>query len=137
VTTYPVPVNDRAAKTIKDLQNRVRVAEHRANKSDLKAGIAHANVNSLMAQVKTLQQQVENLFTKIGDPSQNGSGLTNVQSTFLATLSQMTTPASYPLADDPTSGSTWASGERAYVNSSIDQLNSIVQKLQRNGLMHT
>lgn len=86
-----------------------------------------------MAALTTL---VNTLFTRIGDPSKSGTaGLLEAQSVFLAAVNVMSTPLTYPLSDDPTTGSIWASGERDYVNSSIDQLNSLVQKLQRSNLM--
>jgi hypothetical protein len=47
---------------------------------------------------------------------------TSAQVTFLNSLSQMT-------------GTEWASGERDYVNASINDINALVEKLQRNGLM--
>ena len=62
---------------------------------------------------------------------------TPAQVTFLAGLTEMTVPASYPLPDDPSSGNNWATGERDFVNGAIDGWNSLIQKLQRNGLMST
>jgi hypothetical protein len=62
-------------------------------------------------------------------------GLSPAQAGLLGSLSVMTAPTSFPLADDGHSGSTWQTGERDYVNSSIDMLNDIILKLQRNGYM--
>lgn len=102
VTKYPVPAGERMAKTINDLKKRLRVTEQRSTSVATQANNAEANIRdlrnkagtpptgqTLQSQITTLQQQVENLFTKIGDPLQDGSGLTNLQSTFLAALGQM------------------------------------------------
>ena len=51
------------------------------------------------------------------------------------TIGQMTTPSGYPLATDPNSGSTWATGERDYINNCINMVNLLVNKLQNEGYM--
>jgi hypothetical protein len=65
------------------------------------------------------------------------SGLSPVQTNFLAHLGVMTAPTAWPLADDPNSGSTWATGERDYVNAPTDMINDVVQKLIRQNFMTT
>lgn len=62
-------------------------------------------------------------------------GLSPAQTALLESLAVMTPPTSFPLADDPHGGSTWAPNERDYVNSSIDMINDVILKLQRNGYM--
>jgi hypothetical protein len=57
----------------------------------------------------------------------------NTNATFLAGLSKL--PHQSGLADDPFSGSSWGSGERDYVNSSIDYINVIDGNLQSHGFM--
>lgn len=144
MTSYPVPISQRAAKLIKDLSTRLRIQEQRSTKTATQANVTHANVNSinsrlgmvpsgttvqgqigtvpsgrslqgeigavpsgtsLQDQVNAMQQQISNLFAKIGDPSQNGSGLTGSQSVFLATLGQMGN-VGHPSAGDLTSTNT-------------------------------
>lgn len=102
MTTYPASINERAAKIVKGIHTRLRVHDQRLNSIGTQANNADANIrgvqqnigsvpsgHTLQGQINAMQQQINNLFTKIGDPNQNGSGLTNAQSTFLATLGQM------------------------------------------------
>jgi hypothetical protein len=91
---------------------------------------------TLLAKISALEARVTALSAKVkADETTLHPLLTSGNVAFLAGLSLMTTPLSYPLPDDPFSGSIWQTNERDYVNAPNDQLNSIVQKMQRNGLM--
>jgi hypothetical protein len=61
-------------------------------------------------------------------------GLTNSQASFLASLSQMSTEGTQPL--DPNTGSTWATGERDYINNAVGAINNLISRLQSNGYMN-
>lgn len=124
MTTYPDRQVAQFAATIKKMRRDLTVAQTQLN-----------NAKTDIANLKAL---VNTLYTRIGDPSKGGTnGLTQVQSVFLATIEQMTTPGTYPLSIDTSSGPNWASGERTFVNEGINLDNLLVQKLQRSGLMHT
>jgi len=114
---------------------------------------------TLLAKISALEARVTALAAKVkSDETSNGTKFSGYdskfttlnplvvggssQNTFLANINSMTTPGSpsgasagYPLSTDGTSGSTWAAGERDYVNSSINEHNLLIQKLQRANLM--
>lgn len=56
------------------------------------------------------------------------------QTTFLATLSQCASPGGN-LATDGNSGSTWATGERGYINDTVIRLNNVLNSLQAHNYM--
>ena len=56
------------------------------------------------------------------------------QTTFLATLSQCANPGG-DLTQDPSSGSTWATGERGYINNTIIRLNNVLNSFQNHNFM--
>ena len=89
-----------------------------------KISALEARVTALAAKVKTDETALHPLIV---------AG--NSQGTFLANINSMTTPGTYPLSTDGTTGSTWAAGERDFVNSSINLDNLLIQKLQRANLM--
>jgi hypothetical protein len=60
---------------------------------------------------------------------------TPAQLAFLQGLGTMTAPTSYPLDRDPSTGASWVTGERDYVNASTDLANDLVAKLIRQGFM--
>jgi hypothetical protein len=62
-------------------------------------------INGANSSITSMQTLINNLFTKIGDPLQNGSGLTDSQSTFLATLGAMGN-VGHPAGGDLTSTNT-------------------------------
>jgi len=91
---------------------------------------------TLLAKISALEARVTALAAKVKtDEATLHPLLISGNVAFLAGLSQMTTPLSYPLTDDTFSGPNWATGERDLVNGPVDQLNSVILKLQRNGLM--
>lgn len=47
----------------------------------------------------------------------------------------MAIPPNYPLSTDNNTGSSWASGERGYINSIVSCLNSLITSLRNRGLM--
>ena len=103
-----------------------------------KISALEARVTALAAKVKADETSSSTKFTALNPLIVAGSS----QGTFLANINSMTTPGSpsgasagYPLGTDGTSGSTWASNERDYVNSSINEHNLLIQKLQRANLM--
>jgi hypothetical protein len=81
---------------------------------------ANTNIAAAFTSITTVQEQINNLFTKIGDPDQNGSGLTDVQSTFLATLGTMGN-VGHPSPGDLTSTNT--------------QLDNLLNELSNQGYM--
>lgn len=122
MTQFPDRQVNQFATTIKAMQKKLTVAETQLN-----------NAKTDIANLKAL---VNTLYARIGDPGKTGTaGLVQAQSVFLAGLQVMTTPGTYPLASDAGSGSYWITGERNYVNSSINLDNLLIQKLQRSGLM--
>lgn len=138
---------------IKNLHRRLSVNEQRTTATALQANVSRANINALQQSVgtvpsgltvqgqigtvpagKSLQSQINDLYSRIGDPGDTGSqGLTQAKSQFLAGLSVLNPPALYPLSTDPNSGSSWASGERVYLNDVINALNTLISHLQANG----
>lgn len=48
---------------------------------------------------------------------------------------QMVPPSSWPLSSDPNTGSSWATGERQYINDLVTAVNGIINSLQNHGLM--
>jgi len=76
LTTFPGRQADSFAARIKKMDRRLTVAETQVN-----------NYKSITANLVML---VNALYARIGDPAQTGTaGLTEAQSVFLATLSQM------------------------------------------------
>ena len=59
---------------------------------------------------------------------------TETQTAFLSTLSQGAFPGG-DLATDPSTGSTWTTGERGYINDAIIRLNNIVNSLQNHNYL--
>jgi len=96
-----------------------------------KISALEARVTALAAKVKADETSYNTKFTALNPLIVAGSS----QNTFLANINVMTTPGTYPLGTDGSSGSYWASGERDFVNGSSNMDNLIVQKLQRAGLM--
>ena len=124
MTVYPDRQEIRFAAKIKDMDRRLKVAETQLN-----------NAKTTIANHVAI---ITDLLTRIGDPANTGTaGVTKAQFTFLAGLSQMTTPTTFPLPADSGSGSYWITGERDFVNSSINLDNDLIDKLQRNGFMST
>jgi hypothetical protein len=68
-------------------------------------------------------------------PIANANSVSTTNATFLAGLSKL--PHQSGLADDPYNGAgpNWQTGERGYVNSSIDYINVIDGNLQSHGYM--
>ena len=56
------------------------------------------------------------------------------QTTFLATLSQCANPGGN-LATDGNTGSSWATGERGYINDTVVRLNNVLNSLQAHNYM--
>ena len=96
-----------------------------------KISALEARVTALAAKVKADETSSSTKFTALNPLIVAGSS----QSTFLANINVMTTPGTYPLATDGSSGSTWATNERDFVNAPINFDNLLTQKLQRAGLM--
>lgn len=95
---------------------------------------------TLAAQVQALTRRVDDLAAKVKSDEAALRPLISAgssQGTFLAAINSMTTPGTYPLATDPFAGAgpNWQTDERDYVIAPADQLNLIVQKLQRSNLM--
>lgn len=129
MTTYPDRQAQQFAATIKKMNRRLTVAETQLNN-------AKTTIANHVATIASLTTLVNTLYTRIGDPHQTGTaGLLQAQSVFLATINAMTTPGTYPLATDGGSGSYWITGERNYVNGTINMDNLLIQKLQRANLM--
>lgn len=59
---------------------------------------------------------------------------TETQTAFLSTLSQCANPGGN-LATDPSTGSSWATGERGYINDTIVRLNNVLNSLQNHNFM--
>jgi hypothetical protein len=47
----------------------------------------------------------------------------------------MAIPPNYPLSQDPSTGSSWATGERGYINAIVVCLNALIASLRNRGLM--
>jgi hypothetical protein len=78
-------------------------------------------------------------MTAASDAILHAQALANLDTTsntaFLATLSQCG-PQPDAGGDDPNTGSSWASGERGYVNNAINCANAIRNSLINHGFMH-
>jgi hypothetical protein len=59
---------------------------------------------------------------------------TETQTAFLSTLSQCANPGGN-LATDGNTGSTWATGERGYINDTVTRLNNVLNSLQAHNYM--
>lgn len=99
------------------------------------------------AMAPTLGQVNQGIFTAVpgGTVTLTGGSVTlhcgalsqlddETQTGFLATLSQCANPGGN-LPDDPSTGSTWASGERGYINGVIDRVNNVLNSLQNHNFM--
>ena len=59
---------------------------------------------------------------------------TETQTAFLSTLTQCANPGGN-LATDPSTGSTWVTGERGYINDVIVRVNNVLNSLQNHNYM--
>jgi hypothetical protein len=48
---------------------------------------------------------------------------------------QMVPPSTWPLSSDPNTGSSWATGERGYINDLVTAVNGVINSLRAHGLM--
>jgi hypothetical protein len=63
------------------------------------------------------------------------SGLSTAQCTFLSNVEQIGVPADYPLSQDGSSGSTWVTGERSFINDIVICVNDLISKMQNQHMM--
>jgi hypothetical protein len=78
-----------------------------------------------------------NNITTAGDASFNGADvfIGNGSSSNINLNPQMVPPATWPLSSDPNSGSSWATGERGYINDLVTAVNGIINSLRAHKLM--
>jgi hypothetical protein len=99
-------------------------------------GLTMIVIKASDARHNSIKNRYESNYSATWTAINNLTGqFTPAQITFLNSLSQMTTIGGVPMATDPTTGTTWASGERDYVNAPINVVNSLIDKLERNGYM--
>lgn len=72
-----------------------------------------------------------------GDLTVSGNTLTvgNGSTSLINLNPQMVPPTTWPLSTDSNTGSSWATGERDYINNLVTAVNGIINSLQNHGLM--
>jgi len=149
MTTFPKPLKDRMASTIRSAVALAKVhaqkisqleSSNAANQATIASQattitIQGGTITSQGTTITTLASEISTLQSQVTTLQNLTAALSPSQVTFLAGLGQMTQPGAYPLSDDSNSGSTWVAGERSYVNSSIDMCNTLIGKLMNEGYM--
>ena len=88
---------------------------------------------ALVARISALEQRITALAAKVKQDEQNlGNLLTSGNANFLATLRKLPHQTSSN-SQDPSTGSSWATGERDYINNLVNAVNNLQNNLQNNG----
>lgn len=131
-----------AANTSKTASVETRTGNLETRVGDLEQGkVANIQSGTVVGQMQ------RGIFTNVsgGTVTLTGGGVTlhcgalsqldtETQTAFLSTLSQCASPGGN-LATDGNTGSSWATGERGYINDTVIRLNNVLNSLQAHNYM--